>query len=102
MLDAPARRQRDAQRRKPMKYITGPQFKNPIEEVVQLASELQEMIKEEAKDHFRTWKKRWDRYQTIHWDSSQIQNNLQLVLHGKEPKAIVHAKVPPLQLPAPS
>lgn len=85
-----------------MTYITSPQFKNPIEEVVQLSTELQGMIKEEAKNHLRIWKKRWDRYQRIHWDSSQIQNNLQLVLHGKEPRALVHPKVPPLQLPAPT
>ena len=82
-----------------VKYITGPQFKNPIEEVVHLASQLQDMIKEEAKENFLIWKKRWDYYQTIHWDSSQIQENLQLVLHGKEPKAIAHPEVPPLQLP---
>lgn len=84
-----------------IKYIASPQFKNPIEEVVQLSSELQDMIKEEAQDHFRTWRKRWDRYQRIQWDSSQVQNNVQLVLHGKEPKEIVQPKVAPLQLPAP-
>lgn len=83
-----------------MKYITSPQFKNPIEEVMQVTSELQGMIKEEAEEHFRTWKKRWEHYQTIHWDGSQIQNNLQLVLHGEEPKVIVHKEIPPLQLPS--
>ena len=85
-----------------LKYITGPQFKNPIEEVVQLSFELQDMIKEEALQHYRVWQKRANHYQKIHWDSSQIQNNLQLVLHGREPKDIAHAKVPPLQLPAPN
>ncbi len=81
-------------------YITSPQFKNPIEDVVQLTTELQEMIRDEAKDHFSTWKKRWDYYQTIHWDASQIRGNVQLVLHGKEPKAAVQPKAAPLQLPA--
>lgn len=85
-----------------MKYIISPQFKNPIEKVVQLTSGLQDMIKDEAKVHFRTWAKRWDHYQTIRWDSSQIQNNLQLVLHGKKPKAIGYPKVSPLQLPLPT
>ena len=85
-----------------VKYITSPQFKNPIEKVVKLASELQEMIKSEAEEHVRIWKKRWAHYQTIHWDSTKIQNNLQLVLHGKEPKPISHPKVPPLQLPSPT
>lgn len=80
-------------------YITSPQFKNPIEEVIQLTSELQDMIKEEAKEHFKTWRKRWQHYQTINWDSTQIKNNLQLVLHGKEPRQITNLKTPPLQLP---
>lgn len=83
-----------------MKYITSPLFKNPIEEVIQLTSELQDMIKDEAREHFKMWQKRWDHYQTIHWDSTQINNNLQLVLHGKEPKPIGLPKAPPLQLPA--
>jgi len=83
-----------------VKYITSPQFKNPIEEVVQITSELQGMIKKEAEEHFRNWRIRWENYQKIQWDSSQIQNNLQLVLHGKEPKLIVHKEIPPLQLPS--
>lgn len=41
-----------------MKHITSPQFKNPIEKIVHLSTELQDMIKTEAKDHFRIWKKR--------------------------------------------
>jgi hypothetical protein len=85
-----------------MKYIISLQFKNPIEEAVHLTSKLQDMIKEEAKEHFRTWKRRWEDYQTIHWDISQIRLNLQLVLHGEEPKPLKHSKVPPLQLPKPT
>ena len=84
------------------KYITSPQFRNPIEEVVHLISELEDMIKDEATEHYRVWKKRWGRYQTIHWDTSQIRQNLQLVLHGEEPKPLEHPKVPPLELPAPT
>jgi hypothetical protein len=81
-------------------YITSPQFKNPIEEVVHLTAELQEMVRDEAKDHLATWRKRWNYYQKINWDASQVRTNVQLVLHGKEPKAISHPKAPPLQLPA--
>lgn len=82
-----------------LKYITSPQFKNPIEEVVELTTELQEMIKEEARGHFRIWNKRWAHYQTIRWDSSQVQKNIQLVLHGKKPEPVLHPKVQPLRLP---
>jgi hypothetical protein len=85
-----------------MKYITGAQFRNPIEEVVQLSTELKNMIREEALQHYRVWQKRDNFYQRIRWDSSQIQNNLQLVLHGMEPKTITQAKISPLQLPSPN
>jgi hypothetical protein len=82
-----------------MDHVTSPQFKNPIEEVVQLSSELQEMIKKEAQEHFRVWQKRWDRYRTIHWDSSQVRANLQLVLHGRPAKPVGRPKLPHLRLP---
>ena len=84
-----------------MHYIDSPQFKNPIEEVVQRTSKLQEMIRKEAGDHVRTWKERWAHYQTINWNASQVQSNLRLVLHGGQPKPIAPHKTPPLELPAP-
>jgi hypothetical protein len=83
-----------------LKYITSPQFRNPIEEVTRTAGELQEMIWQEWKDHKRVWEKRRNYYQRIRWDSTQVEANVTLVLQGKEPKAIVHQKSTPLQLPA--
>jgi hypothetical protein len=83
-----------------LKYITSPQFKNPIEEVIKTASELQGMVKDEYNDHIRVWKKRLIHYNTIEWNTSHIHDNLRLVLHGKEPKSIGRPKVAPLQLTA--
>lgn len=83
-----------------MKFIASPQFKNPIEEIVQVSNQLQEMIQDEAKTHLKTWKKRWEHYQTIQWDGTQVQANIRLVLHGKQPKSIHHREIIPLQLPA--
>jgi len=85
-----------------LRYITSPQFRNPIEEVTRAAGDLQEMIVEEFKDHRRVWQKRLNYYRRIEWDSSQVDANIALVLQGKEPKAIVHPKSAPLQLPAAS
>lgn len=82
-----------------MEYLASPQFKNPIEEVIERATELQGLLVDEARVHVRTWQKRWDHYQTIHWDSSHIQANVQLVLQGKEPKAVARPKVSPLEVP---
>ncbi len=86
--------------RRLLKYITSPQFRNPIEEIVQTASELQDVLKDEMRDHRRVWEKRWRRYQVIRWDGTQVQGNLHLVLHGKEPKPIGPLRAEPLQLPA--
>lgn len=85
-----------------MRYIDSPPFRNPLEEVVQRASKLQEMIRHEAKHHRRIWEERWGHYATIGWNTSQIQNNLRLVMHGGQPKQIARVKVSPLPLPAPS
>ena len=72
-----------------LKYITSPQLKNPIEEVIHLSAELQGMVKEEFDDHMEVWNKRLQHYDRIHWDGSQIQSNLQRILHGKEPKHVL-------------
>lgn len=81
-----------------LRFVTSPQFKNPIEEIITQARELEGMLKEEAKQHLRMWETRWEHYQRIKWDSSQIQGNLQLVLHGKEPKPLAYPKGEPLRL----
>lgn len=83
-----------------LKYITSPQFKNPIEEIVQRATELQEVLRGEVKDHMRVWERRWRHYHAVRWDGYQVQTNLHLVLHGKEPKSTTLPRVEPLQLPA--
>lgn len=82
-----------------LKYMTSPQMKNPIEEVIQNAAELQQMVNQEYHDHVEIWKKRLMRYQKIHWDTSQLQGNIQRILHGKEPKMSPPPMTPPL-LPA--
>lgn len=84
-----------------MQYIDSPQFRNPLEEVVQQTSRLQDMIHKEANDHMHTWKERWDHYETIKWNTSHIRGNLRLVMHGEQPKPLLQHKAPPLQLPAP-
>ena len=81
-----------------LKYVTSPQFKNPIEEIITRTGELADLMKEEAKDHVRMWENRWEHYQRIKWDSSQVQDNLQLVLHGKEPLPLAYPKPEPLRL----
>ena len=84
-----------------MQFITSPQFRNPIEEVIEISGKLQKQVREEARDHVKMWTRRWDYYQKISWDSSQIQSNLQLVLQGKRPETLKLPKAVPLQIEAP-
>jgi hypothetical protein len=94
--------QRAAIAEKLLEFVTTPQFKNRIEEIIETSSELQDMVQDEARAHYRVWKKRLQLYKTIEWDGSIIQENLRLVLHGKEPKTIAQRVVIPLQLPVPT
>lgn len=80
-----------------LNHITSPQFKNPIEEIISRTSQLAHMIRDEAKQHMKLWQSRWDHYQRIRWDSTMIQNNLQLVLHGKEPEPLTYPKAVPIR-----
>jgi len=82
-----------------VQYVSSPQFQNPIADVVQRAVELQGMVQEEAKQHVKMWARRWEHYQTIQWDVSQVRSNVQLVLHGERPQVIASAKIGPLLLP---
>lgn len=84
-----------------LEFITSPQFKNPIHETIRRSTELQAMLRQEAKDHLRVWNRRWEHYRNIEWRSSQVHENVQLVLRGDKPE-VRALKVPPLQLPAPS
>lgn len=84
-----------------LKYITSPQFRNPIEGVARASAELRELLAEEVKGHYRVWQKRGEYYQRINWDASQIRSNIGLVLEGKQPKTVLQAKVQPLHLPEP-
>ncbi|MGH9876546.1 MAG: DUF2130 domain-containing protein [Nitrososphaerales archaeon] len=83
-----------------MQYVDSPQFKNPLEEVVQRTSKLQDMIKKEYSDHMHTWRERWNHYYKISWNTTHIRDNLRLALHGEQPKHLSQHKAPPLQLAA--
>jgi len=75
-----------------VKFVTSTEFRNPIQATIRRTVELQEMIQDEAKTHKRLWERRWNHYQNIQRDTSRIQNNIQLVLHGKEPKTLPRPK----------
>lgn len=94
----------DAERSKAVeqlvKYVTGPQFRNPLEEMLVRARELQKSLQIEVKQHMKMWNDRWESYQAMEWDASQIDQNIRLVLQGSAPKALAAPKALPLPLPA--
>lgn len=80
-----------------LKYVAGPQFRNPIEDMIGRARELRSAVQIEVKQHLKTWHERWASYQSIEWDASQIDSNVQ-VLKGSTPRALAQPKVTPLPL----
>ena len=82
-------------------YITSPQFKGPIEEAAERAEDLQRILVQEAKDHFREWKRRAEHYVNIRWSSDQIRTSVATLLEGGRPRPLPRPERPPLALPPP-
>lgn len=80
-------------------FIKSPDFKNPIEELVTIADDLEDGVKKEFQWHMKDWERRVAAYRRIKWDGSAIQENLRRVLHGEKPKRLDQPKVP-LQIAA--
>jgi hypothetical protein len=83
-----------------VRYVTGPQFRNPLQDSITRARELQKSLQLEVKQHMKNWNERWESYQSLEWDATQIDSNIQLVLQGGKPRAAVQPKIAALQLGA--
>lgn len=95
-----SKNQREMIAKKMMAFLTGAEFKNRLEGIVQAARQLQQQIKAEAQSHMKTWVERWKCYESISWDSGQIKGSVALVLQGKEPLSLPQPQFqPPLLLP---
>jgi hypothetical protein len=77
-----------------LRFINSSDFKNPIEEVVNVADELEEDVKKEIVSHMSGWKRRVTAYRRIKWDGSAIQENVRRVLQGAKPKHLEQPKIP--------
>lgn len=71
-----------------MAYVTGPEFTNYVERMVRFSADMQAALEGEIKEHHRGWERRQDYYQAVGRETAQMQRNLALVLHGREPKVI--------------
>lgn len=76
--------QREIIAKKIVGFLSGPQFKNRLESLIQTAKDLQSMVKAEAKSHMKNWETRWTHYQNVLWNSGQIKADLALLFQGKD------------------
>ncbi len=81
-------------------FITSPTYRIPLEQVMQQARKVQDLLRREAKEHLHIWRERWAIYQTIELDVKAVQTNVNRVLEGDKPLPLERRRVEPLQLPA--
>jgi uncharacterized protein YbaR (Trm112 family)/uncharacterized Zn finger protein (UPF0148 family) len=82
-----------------MDYVTSPVCKTPLEEAISHTEHAHKNLVREVKQHVGDWKERHEIYQTIHYDISHVQRNIERVLSGDEPLKLEKPKFEPLALP---
>ena len=82
-----------------MDYVMSPGCKTPLEEAISHTKRAHKNLLREIKQHFDNWKERHELYQTIHYDVSHVQANIDRVLGGDEPFNLEKPKFEPLALP---
>jgi hypothetical protein len=82
-----------------MDYVTSPVCKTPLEEAISHTERAQKNLVKEVKQHLNDWKERHELYETIRYDVSHVQKNLDRVLGGDEPLKLDKPKFEPLALP---
>ena len=80
-------------------YITSPAHRVPLEQAIQRTEKAGKLLKKEVREHFSVWQERYELYQTIRWDISHVQTNIQRVLQGEKPLSLEKPKVERLPLP---
>jgi hypothetical protein len=96
LLDAAAKA---AAAKRLMDYVTSAVCKTPLEEAISHTERAHKNLVKEMKQHVNDWKDRHELYQTIHYDVSHIQKNIDRVLGGDEPLKLERPKFEPLALP---
>jgi hypothetical protein len=90
-----AKDQREIVAKKIVAFLSGPQFKNRLENLIQVAKDLQNMVKAEAKSHMKNWETRWAHYQNVLWNSGQITADIALLFQGKDAPQRQQPRLPP-------
>ena len=82
-----------------MDYVTSPICKTPLEQAILHTECAHRNLLKEMKQHANDWKERNELYQTIHYDVSHVQKNIDRVLGGDDPLKLEKPKFEPLALP---
>ena len=82
-----------------MDYVTSPVFKTPLEEAISHTERAHKNLLREVKQHLNDWRERNELYQTIHYDVSHVQKNIDRVLGGDDPLKLEKPQFEPLALP---
>jgi hypothetical protein len=82
-----------------MDYVTSPVCKTPLEQAISHTKLARQNLIREVKQHLNDWKERHELYQTIHYDISHVQKNIDLVLGGDKPLKLAKPKFELLALP---
>jgi hypothetical protein len=82
-----------------MDYVTSPVCKNSLEDAISQTERAHRNLIKEMKKHFVDWKKRHEIYETIQYDVSHVQDNIERVLGGEEPLMLEKPERTPLALP---
>jgi len=83
-----------------MDYVTSPICKTPLEEAISHTEHAHKNLLREVKQHLNDWNERNELYQTIHYDVSHVQKNIDRVLGGVEPLKLEKPVFLPLALPS--
>ena len=93
--------QKEAAAKRLMDYVTSPACKTPLEEAISQTERAHKNLVKEIQQHIGGWRERHEVYETIRYDVSHIQQNVDRVLNGKEPIKLEKPRFEPLALPSP-
>jgi hypothetical protein len=93
--------EKEAAAKRLMDYVTSPACKTPLEEAISQTERAHQNLVKEIQQHIGGWRERHEVYETIRYDVSHIQQNVDRVLNGKEPIKLEKPRFEPLALPSP-
>lgn len=66
-----------------LEYARGEQFQTFMNDAVHRSFALRDLLEEEVREHFATWKKRFDHYRSINKDVGIVRENSRRILRGE-------------------